>query len=154
MCQGGNELSVSGLSGAQSLGPWPLGHWRSHGALIKFCLRAQWTPKIGELAMYFNGGTLQDLLWALGNSHGEGPRPSTKMSTGSIVYNRQMSTESIVYNRQMSTESIVYNRHNMCITWVVLLTSSWWYNRPEKSSLMIVHVWMCREPVKPAVDFT
>ena len=28
--------------------------------------------------MYFNGGTLQILLGALGNSNGGGPRPSTK----------------------------------------------------------------------------
>ena len=35
-------------------------------------------PKIEELVMYFNGGTLQILLGALGNSNIGGPGPSTK----------------------------------------------------------------------------
>ena len=59
------------------------GPWKSNGAPVKFCLRAQWTPQIGELVMYFNGGTLQILLGALGNSNCGAPDPQQKMSTES-----------------------------------------------------------------------
>ena len=36
---------------------WAPGIWKSNGALVKFCLRAQRTPQIGELVLYFNGGS-------------------------------------------------------------------------------------------------
>ena len=41
-CQGGPEVSA-------------LGPWKSSGALLKFCLRAQWNPQIGELVVHSRG---------------------------------------------------------------------------------------------------
>ena len=48
------------------------------GPLWNFAWGPNGPPKIGELVMYFNGGTLQILLGALGNSNGGDPGPSTK----------------------------------------------------------------------------
>ena len=59
------------------------GPWKSNGLLWNFAWELNAPPpppppQIGELVMFFNGGTLQILLGALGNSNGGGPRPSTK----------------------------------------------------------------------------
>ena len=81
---GDNEILFIVMQGYRM--PGGKGHvsLKTNGTLMKFCLRAQYTPKIGELVMYFNGGTLlQILLGALGNSNGGSPRPSTQMSTES-----------------------------------------------------------------------
>ena len=55
------------------------------GPLWNFAWGPSVPPKIGELVMYFNGGTLQILLESLGNPNGGSPGPSTKMSTESPV---------------------------------------------------------------------
>ena len=49
------------------------------GPLCNFTRGPNGPPKIGELVMYFNGGTLQILLGALGNSNGGGLGPSTEI---------------------------------------------------------------------------
>ena len=54
------------------------GPWKSNGTLVKCCLRPNGPPIIGELVMYFNGGTLQILLGDLENSSGRVLGPSTK----------------------------------------------------------------------------
>ena len=70
-----NSWNFRALGGPGVRAPGP---WKSNGAPVKFCLRAQWTPQIGELVMYFNGGTLQILLGALGNSNCGAPDPQQK----------------------------------------------------------------------------
>ena len=55
------------------------------GPLWNFAWGPNGPPKIGELVMYFKGGTVQVLLEALGNSNGGSPGPSTKMSAESPV---------------------------------------------------------------------
>ena len=52
---------------------------------LKLYLMASGPHKIGDF-VYSCGGTFRNLLWSLGNSHGEGPRPSTKMFTESPCF--------------------------------------------------------------------
>ena len=57
--------------GPRSLGPRE--PWKSNRALVKFYLRAQWTPKIGEFVIYFIEGSSKiclepfeiHILWAM-----------------------------------------------------------------------------------------
>ena len=72
-------------------------------------------PKIGEMIMYFNGGTLQILLGALGNSNGGSPGPSTKMSIESplmIVFDMLFRAVNIISYRL----SIWYSRYSEAIS--------------------------------------
>ena len=76
-----NTCLCKALRGPEVRAPGP---WKSNGVLVKFCLRAQWTPqnwRIGNVFQWFQW--LQSLLGDLGNSNGGGPDPQQEMSTES-----------------------------------------------------------------------
>ena len=60
------------------MGVRDLGPWKSNGALVKFCLRAQWTLQNWRIGNVFQLRDPSNFAWALRNSNGGNPRALNK----------------------------------------------------------------------------